>query len=66
MWTGEIYTNMLRVARVLFRKRREKFSVFILAGTNVTIALHLIKPENVRRAMKKGKKNVTKFGIQIF
>ena len=28
MWTGEIYTNMLRVARVLFRKRRKKFSVF--------------------------------------
>ena len=25
---GEIYTNMLRVARVLFRKRRKKFSVF--------------------------------------
>lgn len=56
------YIRICYVWRVYFFESGGKNSPFsrisgyILAGTNVTIALHLIKPENVRRAMKKGKK----------
>ena len=63
---------MLRVARVLFESGGKnspfsRISGYILAGTKVTIALHLIKSENVRHAMKQEKKkDATKFGIQIF
>ena len=67
------YIRICYVWRVYFFESGGKNSPFsrisgyILAGTKVTIALHLIKPENVRRTMKqKEKKDVTKFGIQNF
>ena len=67
------YIRICYVWRVYFFESGGKNSPFsrisgyILAGTKVTIALHLIKSENVRHAMKQEKKkDVTKFGIQIF
>ena len=47
--------------------RFQEYPVTYWHGLKVTNALPLIKPKNVRRAMKQGKKkDVTKFGIQIF
>ena len=67
------YIRICYVWRVYFFESGGKNSPFsrisgyILAGTKVTIALYLIKSENVRHAMKQEKKkDVTKFGIQIF
>ena len=43
-----------------------RISGYILAGIKVTIALHLIKPENVRRTMKQGKKMLRNLVFKFF